>query len=343
MSGTSLDGIDLAEVIFTVSDQGNWNFKVLSSKTTLYSLEIKQHLQEAISYTEEQLNEFNKHYTKYLASVIAEFISAHRIKNIDAVCSHGHTIFHQPEKGLTLQIGNLPQLATLIHQKVVCDFRIQDIAFGGQGAPLVPIGDELLFSGYDYCLNLGGFANVSFEYEQKRIAYDICPVNIILNPLAEKLGFSYDDKGSLAQKGKIIISLLSDLNNLSYYKEKPPKSLGIEWVKEQINPILENSSASPNDKLRTLTEHIAYILSNQFRKGSKVLVTGGGAYNTFLLNRIQFYKKLNLTIPLPEIIEFKEAIIFGLLGVLKIRKEINCLASVTGAKKDHSSGYIFLP
>lgn len=343
MSGTSLDGIDLAEITLSLSEKEGWSFTIIVTETVAYSSEMKLQLQEAISYSEEKMNIFNEIYTSYLAKVISNFIKKNSLKNIDAVCSHGHTILHKPDQGITLQIGNLPKLATLIQQKVVCDFRMQDVEMGGQGAPLVPIGDQLLFKEYDYCLNLGGFANVSFQYENKRIAYDICAVNIVLNYLAEKLGFEYDEGGNLARKGEIILGMMNQLNNLSFYKDRPPKSLGLEWVKEFIFPVLDTSHASIHDKLRTLTEHMAYVLAKQFRIRSKVLVTGGGAYNTFLLRRINFYKELNLIVPTSINVEYKEALIFGLLGVLKLREEVNCLASVTGASRDHSSGIIFLP
>lgn len=341
MSGTSLDGIDLVEIHFGYSEK--WTYRIGASETVSYSSVWKQELQRAISFSEAKLNQLNEDYTDYLSEVISAFITKHRIANIDAVCSHGHTILHEPDKGITLQIGNLPKLASLIHQKVVCDFRVQDVELGGQGAPLVPIGDQLLFADYDYCLNLGGFANCSFDQDGKRIAYDICPVNIVLNIYAEKLGFAYDDKGRLAASGMVDQLLLKRLNGLGYYLESPPKSLGLEWVKEIIFPILDMFESSSEDFLATFTEHIAIQIAKQFQKGSSVLVSGGGTYNDYLLERIRFYRNVELVIPSEEIIEYKEAMVFGLLGVLKLRDEVNCLASVTGAREDHSGGNIFFP
>jgi len=343
MSGTSLDGIDLAELHFLVSENNTWSFEIGIAETIAYPAIWKNNLQEAISYSEEKMKGFNKEYTLYLAAVISEFIKRNNIKNIDAVSSHGHTVWHQPQNGLTLQIGNLPELASLINEKVVCNFRVQDVALGGNGAPLVPIGDRLLFSEYDYCLNLGGFANISFESETKRIAYDVCPVNIVLNSLAEKLGFPYDDGGKIASKGSVNKQLFLQLNKLNYYSEKAPKSLGLEWVQKEIIPLLAASKISTEDKISTVTEHIAFQLALQFNEKSSVLVTGGGAYNFYLLVRIQFYKFINLVIPSSELIEYKEALIFGLLGVLKLRNEVNCMASVTGAKQDHCSGFKYNP
>jgi len=341
MSGTSLDGIDLAELQFNISDEGSWRFDIINSETIAYTNSWKVLLKEAISYSEEKIKIFDLQYTKYLAVVISEFIKKRNIKNLDAVCSHGHTIWHRPKDGITLQIGNLPILARSINQRVVCDFRVQDVQLGGQGAPLVPIGDRLLFRKFDYCLNLGGFANISYERDKKRVAYDICPVNIVLNHYSEKTGNPFDEGGRIASSGELISDLLQKLNKLSFYSENPPKSLGLEWVKEHIFSFLDDSSYSLKDILHTFTEHIAMQLASQFSKGASVLITGGGVYNDFLINRLNSLSQIDAEIPSSEIIEYKEALIFGLLGILKLRESINCLASVTGADKDHSSGNIF--
>lgn len=349
MSGTSLDGIDLAEIAFTYSEE-KWNFEIRSAETVPYSSFWKDELREAINYSREKLERLDFKYTEKLSEEISKFIKKHNILEIDAICSHGHTILHWPEKGLTYQIGNLPRLSKMLGQTMVCDFRVQDVELGGQGAPLVPIGDKLLFPEYDYCLNLGGFANCSFEKNGQRIAFDICPVNIVLNKYAEKLGKDFDEDGKIAALGKIDEALLNKLNSLSFYTEKPPKSLGLEWVKATIFTILDASNISSEDILRTFTEHIAVQLANQFSDAStplsnhaSVLITGGGAYNSFLIERLKNLASVEVIIPSPEIVEYKEALIFGLLGVLKLRDEVNCLASVTGALRDHSSGKIFSP
>lgn len=347
MSGTSLDGIDLVEIEFSITDktssQSKWRFDICTSRTHPYPLLWKQKLQQAISFTDDELSKLDQEYTAYLSEVIIDFIKENKLHQLDAICSHGHTILHQPAKGRTLQIGNQQQLSKLIGQKVVCDFRVQDVALGGQGAPLVPIGDELLFSAHAYCLNLGGFANVSSQVDGKRKAYDICPVNIILNRFAEKLGKPFDDGGLSARSGAINLDLLEQLNRLPFYKKPPPKSLGLEWVQQFVFPLLEATSISTEDMLRTLVEHFAIQIAGEFCEGTSVLITGGGAYNSFLIERIQFHKQVNIVIPSNEIVEFKEALIFGLLGVLKLRSEVNCLASVTGAEMDHSSGIIYFP
>ncbi|WP_420574813.1 anhydro-N-acetylmuramic acid kinase [Kordia sp.] len=339
MSGTSLDGIDLAYIHF--EKKKKWTFSILHAETIPYAKVLENQLREAIHYDKNRLAEFDTTYTKYLAETIKLFINTHKITSIDAVCSHGHTALHQPENGITYQIGNQEVLAQLIQQKVVCDFRVQDVEFGGQGAPLVPIGDELLFSEYDYCLNLGGFANVSFHKEGKRIAYDICPVNIVLNKYAKQLGFEYDDRGNLAKSGEYLMALGTELNNLPYYKQKPPKSLGLEWVQKEIFPRLEAFKRKEIDILRTFTEHVAKQIARSFQIRSKILVTGGGAYNDYLIKRIQYHKEVSILKPSAELIEYKEALVFGFLGILKMRNEVNCLKSVTGATQDHSSGKIY--
>ncbi|WP_406684865.1 anhydro-N-acetylmuramic acid kinase [Seonamhaeicola sp. MEBiC1930] len=343
MSGTSLDGIDLVHVDFQFED--TWEFKINSAETVAYPKEWKERLKGLISLNTEELHQTNSSYTSYLASVINDFIKKNKIKDLDAVCSHGHTALHQPEKQLTLQIGNLPQLASLIENKVVCDFRLQDVLLGGQGAPLVPIGDTLLFSEFDYCINLGGFANISTNINEERIAYDICPVNIVMNHYVKSVGLDYDDNGKLASKGEVNVTLLEKLNRLSFYKELPPKSLGLEWVYDNVFPLINTNESNLNNILRTFVEHIAIKISESIssKPNSSVLITGGGAYNSFLIDRIKELSKNEIGIPSQEIIEFKEALIFGFLGVLKLRNEINCLQSVTGASKNHSSGYVFMP
>ncbi|WGF93095.1 anhydro-N-acetylmuramic acid kinase [Aequorivita marisscotiae] len=342
MSGTSLDGIDLAEIVFNHA-QARWSFEILAVETVPYTTFWRDKLREAINYSEEKLERLDFKYTEKLSEEISKFIKKHTIQEIDAVCSHGHTILHQPEKGFTRQIGNLPRISKTLQQTVICDFRVQDVALGGQGAPLVPIGDKLLFSAYDYCLNLGGFANCSFENKAVRVAYDICAVNIVLNRYAEKLGFDFDESGKLAASGKVDETLLQKLNALPFYTEKPPKSLGLEWVQSTIFTLLDAFNISTENILRTYTEHIAMQLANQFSARASVLVTGGGAYNTFLIERLKNQSSVAVLIPLPKIVEYKEALIFGLLGVLKLRDEVNCLASVTGASQDHSSGNIYYP
>lgn len=342
MSGTSLDGIDLARINFTIKNE-KWSYEILESETVSYSNDWLNKLKVAVGFSSEELLKLNEDYTDYLGNVINSFIAKYKVSNLDAVCSHGHTILHQPQNGFTLQIGNLPKIAEIINQKVVCDFRVQDVKFGGQGAPLVPIGDRILFSEYDYCLNLGGFSNISFESNNKRIAFDISPVNTVLNFYANKLGLDYDDKGKISKTGKVNLELLTELNALDYFKKTFPKSLGFEFVKEIVLPLIESYSISIEDKMHTFTEHIAFQTSLALpNKTGKILITGGGAYNDFLIERMHFHlPNIEIIIPDNKTLEFKEALIFALLGVLKLRNEINVLSSVTGAEMDHSSGIVY--
>lgn len=344
MSGTSLDGIDLARINFSIENE-KWSYEILESETVSYSNDWLNKLKVAVDFSSDELIKLNEDYTDYLGNVIKKFIEKYKISNLDAVCSHGHTILHQPQNGFTLQIGNLTKIAEIINQIVICDFRVQDVQLGGQGAPLVPIGDRILFSEYDYCLNLGGFSNISFESNNKRIAFDISPVNTVLNFYANKLGLDYDDKGKISKSGKINSELLNELNALDYYKKSFPKSLGFEFVKEIVLPLIENYSISIADKMHTFTEHIAIQTSLALPiKSGKLFTTGGGAYNDFLIERMQFHlPNIKIIIPDNKTLEFKEALIFALLGVLKLRNEINVLSSVTGAKQDHSTGIIFIP
>ncbi len=342
MSGTSLDGVDLAYIKF--NNSGRWTFEIFQSETVSYSEEWLTKLKNAIHFNPSELEELNVSYTKLLASIISEFISKNHLAEIDAVCSHGHTILHQPQNGFTLQIGNLPIIRDLVNQTIVCDFRVQDVQLGGQGAPLVPIGDELLFSEYDYCLNLGGFSNVSFNENGNRIAFDISPVNTVLNFYASELGFPYDDAGNLAKSGNVNQDLLKQLNDLEFYALPYPKSLGMEFVNAKIFPLINSFSIEVKDKLRTFVEHTAIQIANICSKpNAKLFITGGGAYNRFLIERLRNYlPTTEVIIPDDKTIQFKEALIFGFLGVLRLRNEINVLSSVTGASKNHSSGVVFM-
>jgi anhydro-N-acetylmuramic acid kinase len=271
---------------------------------------------------------------------IADFCQEHKLKP-GFLASHGHTIFHQPNKKITLQIGDGAVMAANTGITVVCDFRSQDVELGGQGAPLVPIGDKLLFSDYKYCLNLGGFANISYDQNNERKAFDVCACNVVLNHLSKKAEMEYDIGGLMAKEGKIISDLLEKLNKLEYYSHPYPKSLGIEWAERSVFPLLKEHDIA--DLLRTYTEHIALqlsIITEDNGKGN-ILVTGGGAKNGFLIERINALGKSSCIIPEEKLIDYKEALVFALLGLLRIQGNVNVLASVTGSKYDHSSGCIY--
>ncbi|WP_066224328.1 anhydro-N-acetylmuramic acid kinase [Formosa haliotis] len=341
MSGTSLDGIDLIYASFNKST--HWEYAIIYSETVAYSSYWLSVLKQLVSNSKKELQDIDQAYTDYLAIQIQQFIGRYEITDIDAVCSHGHTALHEPDNGFTYQIGNLPKLASLLNETVVCDFRVQDVKLGGQGAPLVPIGDDILFSNYDFCLNLGGFANVSTEVSGDRIAFDVCPINIVLNHYTQKIGLAFDDGGKLASTGTVNTSLLQQLNGLAFYKAEYPKSLGLEWVIQEVFPLIDKEDLPVQDILRTFVEHFAIQISNILPKSKEatLLITGGGAYNTFLIERLKTLSGCKIIIPEPALIEYKEALIFGLLGILKLRGEINCLKSVTGAKKNHVSGVIY--
>ena len=340
MSGTSLDGIDVVRVRFGFSDA--WNFKILEAKTHPYPEEWHTRLTHVMELSQDQVDVLDQDYTQYLGQLLKPYVSSSLYPPLDFVSSHGHTVFHQPQEGLTLQIGNLPQLAKILQCKVICDFRVADVALGGQGAPLVPGGEVQLFSSYAACLNLGGFANVSILNHNPIKAYDLCGVNIVLNHWANQLGLVYDAGGQLARKGKPLPQLKDELDRLPFYHQAPPKSLGKEWVLNEVLPLMERyvSEGIPN-LLHTYVLHIAEVIAAHLPKDENTLVTGGGAYHDFLIASINQKLANPLVLPSKTLIEFKEALIFAFLGVLRHLGESNCLASVTGASKDHSSGKIF--
>jgi len=341
MSGTSLDGIDLVYVKFLKKEYSF--FEIIHTETVSYTKEWKQVLKQAIRLSSKELLDLDIIYGKHLGSVLVNFISNYKITEIDFIASHGHTILHQPAEGITLQIGSGAEIAKITQQKVVFDFRTQDVKLGGQGAPLVPIGDELLFSKYDFCLNLGGFSNVSFKKESKRIAFDICPVNIVLNHYANKIGLEYDVDGNIASEGALNRPLLEKLNTLSFYNKEAPKSLGLEWVQQEIFPLIDAIEEDVASVLRTFVAHIAIQISKIIKDSDSVLITGGGVFNSFLIQEIENYSNIKIVQASDTLINYKEALIFALLGMLKVDNQINCLKSVTGAHKNHSSGVVCLP
>lgn len=338
MSGTSLDGLDICLAEFEKQD--TWTFQILKAETLSYSEDWEIRLRNSIHLSSEDLLELHSDYGFYLGQQVKKFIHQHQLENIDLIASHGHTVFHQPKRKFTLQIGDGKAIKLETGLPVIYDFRSQDVLMRGNGAPLVPIGDELLFSGYSACLNLGGFSNISLRSEGKRIAFDIAPVNIVLNYLAQQLHKSFDENGALAAKGKTDETLLNQLNALEFYQISHPKSLGIEWCHQHIFPLLENIETF--DALATFTEHAAQQIANVINGYSikDILITGGGAYNTFLIEKIRAKTKAEVIIPEKEIINYKEALIFAFMGVLKMNNEINVLSSATGSTADHCSGVI---
>lgn len=343
MSGTSLDGVDLAYCEFSKSD--SWSFRLLAGKTIAYDLSWKKKLQDAMLLKPLELEKLDYDFGIYLAELLNEFINENKIK-ADLISSHGHTIFHQPQKGITVQIGSGKKISELTKSTVVCDFRKGDVALGGQGAPLVPIGDRLLFGEMDYCLNLGGIANISFEKNGERLAFDVCGCNIVLNYLANELKKLFDEGGAIARGGKLNKALLNELNSIGYYEKSFPKSLGREDIDRDVLSLINKYELPIADKLNTFCTHIAIqigkVVGNEV-SNSKMLITGGGAFNEFLIEQIEAKCNLKIVLPSRQIIDYKEAIIFAFLGVLRIRNENNCLKSVTGAERDSCGGDVFEP
>jgi anhydro-N-acetylmuramic acid kinase len=341
MSGTSLDGLDLAYCRFW-EDAAGWHFKIEVAETIPYSAFWKDQLRNAHTLSGFDLSKMHSDYGVLIGETVNTFIRSHNLQP-DFIASHGHSIFHQPQSAFSLQIGSGAHIAAKTNLPVVGDFRSADIALGGQGAPLVPFGDRHLFSGYDFCLNIGGFANISFERNNARIAFDISPANIALNHFSRKMGLEFDKDGAIAESGALNNDLLNELNALNFYHMASPKSLGREWLEEEFLPKVEQRKLSIPDILRTLTEHIAFQIGNALKnqRVGELLVTGGGAENGFLIERIRSFTQHHVFIPAVEIVRYKEALVFAFLGLMRLEKRVNCLSSATGAKSDSCCGAVY--
>ncbi|MBO7646876.1 MAG: anhydro-N-acetylmuramic acid kinase [Bacteroidales bacterium] len=342
MSGTSLDGLDLAWCTFREDKKGKWLYAIQDAVTIPYPDTWQQRLRGAMQLPAFEYALLNVQLGEYIGDCINGWLQGRSRPQF--IASHGHTVFHRPDLHLTTQIGSGAAIAARTGIMTICDFRATDVALGGQGAPLVPIGDEFLFSEYDACLNLGGFSNISFRTDGRRVSFDISPCNMALNLIASKAGMEYDKDGLLARSGTVVASLLEELNNLAYYQQTPPKSLGKEWFDETFLPILQKySTLSPAELARTTTEHIAMMISRAIPKNaSSVLTTGGGAHNCFLLEKFRELSTAKFVKPDAQIVNYKEALIFAFLGMLRVSNKINCLKSVTGAERDNIGGAIYL-
>ncbi|MEA3461888.1 MAG: anhydro-N-acetylmuramic acid kinase [Bacteroidota bacterium] len=344
MSGSSMDGVDLA-CCHLAWDGHLWEYDILVAETFPYNRELLSKLEQACNWNREEIGELDRELGAYYAELLNTFHKKEKLFP-DFIASHGHTILHDPNRGITMQAGNGRIMAERTGITLINDFRSEDVAQGGQGAPLVPLGDRLLFSTYEGCLNLGGFANISCENNKgERIAYDLCPANMALNWAAALEGKAFDRNGQMASKGIVNQKLLERLNQLEFYAISAPKSLGREWFMEQFLPLIQESSLTAVDLMSTLVEHIALQISHGINEAwiGSLLITGGGALNQSLIERLKKYTSATLVIPEESLIHYKEALIFALLGVLKIRGEINCLASVTGGRQDISAGTIYHP
>ncbi|NQW42896.1 MAG: anhydro-N-acetylmuramic acid kinase [Bacteroidetes bacterium] len=344
MSGSSMDGIDLALCNIT-SDNGKYTFSIENAETYEYNEKWRVRLSQlrkadALAYAKTDV-----FYGHYLGQLVNDFVSKNNLTP-DLIASHGHTVFHYPNELITRQVGDGASLSAICGLPVVSDFRSMDVAKGGQGAPLVAIGDELLFSEYDYCLNLGGFSNISGMVGEYRIAYDISPANILLNRVARDLDLAYDKDGEIAAKGAINYQLLGLLNDIDFYKKPFPKSLNRDWINEELWHIVkEGERLSPEDKMKTFVDHIAFqigksidYISGNKASNKKVLVTGGGAFNNTLMDYIRTHSEAEFIIPEKKLVEYKEALIFALMGVLRIENNVNIKQTFTGASSDSVSG-----
>ncbi|PZR24595.1 MAG: anhydro-N-acetylmuramic acid kinase [Citrobacter freundii] len=351
MSGSSLDGLD---IVFTELHEngGKWSYEILASACYPYSEDWTKRLSEATSLSAKDYLLLHTAYGEYIGQQVNRFIEENSLQfKVALVASHGHTTFHIPAKNMTAQLGDGAAIAAVVQLPVVTDLRSLDVAFGGQGAPIVPIGEKLLLQGYDYFLNLGGIANISMN-TAKYTAFDICAANRVLNMLAQKAGKEYDEDGKLAASGKLDQALLDELNTLDYYNEPFPKSLANDFGTDIVFPIVEKAGLSVPDALHTYAEHIAVqirhaitALPNHEAPQSKLLATGGGALNLYLIERIR--EQLNglgieVVVPSKELIQYKEALIMALIGVLRWREENNVLSSVTGAKRDSVGGAMWM-
>lgn len=341
MSGTSLDGVDIVSCTFKLTG-GVWSYVSNAGEVYPYPTEMLERLKHSHELSGHDLAQLDVDYGRFLGGLVKDFVAENNCKPA-FVASHGYTVFHEPQKGLTLQIGSGAHIAAVSGIDTICDFRTVDVALGGNGAPLVPIGDKLLFGSYDYCLNLGGFANVSYDNaDVQRVAFDICPLNIVANTLTRRIGLEYDKNGELGRKGMVDKELLQKLNAIPYYKQQPPKSLGREFVDAEILPLLGQRTDIEN-LLATFYHHAAHQISQAMSADGKstVLVTGGGAYNEYFIECLQNSTKCKVVIPDSAVVECKEAIVFAFLGVLRYLGMPNCLKSVTGASCDNIGGAIY--
>ena len=340
MSGTSLDGLDMAYCCFH-EKQGRWQYSIEQAQTIEFDAEMKQRLEQAVQLSGLDLWKLHTDFGVWMGEQVADFMKKNHI-SADFIASHGHTVFHQPHKRLNLQIGQPLAIRQRTGLPVVADFRTPNILAGGQGAPLVPIGDKLLFAEYDYCINIGGFANISYDDDHgNRVAFDVAPANLIFNRLAQQFGCYFDKNGMIGTQGRVDATLLNRLNQLEYYAEKFPKSLGVEWLEQAFLPLFQKSTLLIPDKLRTAYEHLIVQLMRVLKPQKKVLLTGGGVLNISLVYWLTANYDGQFIVPDKQLIDFKEALIFAFLGVLKMENQPNCLASYTGAPSDMVCGTVY--
>jgi anhydro-N-acetylmuramic acid kinase len=352
MSGSSLDGLDICYAAFTIGDPENWkdiNYKILHATCISYDNTMKQRLQAAAEGTALEVSQLHTELGNYFGTLTNDFLNSNNLSAIDFICSHGQTIFHQPEVGFTTQIGCGAQIAAKTRCRVVCDLRTTDVAYGGQGAPIVPIAEKFLFEGYNVFLNLGGIANLSIHDGNNIVGFDICAANTMLNHLAREKNAEYDAGGAWARSGQIIPELLEKMNAIPFCSSDGPKSLGTEHVMKHWITLCDSFTNSTEDKLATAVEHIAIQVAMSLKgfeslsATERMMISGGGALNTFLTERIAAHSKISVNIPDVLTIQYKEALAMAFIGLLRIQERANCLSTVTGAQKNVIGGAIYLP
>jgi anhydro-N-acetylmuramic acid kinase len=349
MSGSSLDGLDIA---FTMLEEirGQWKFEIVHAACIEYTEEMVNSHADHLNVAE--FLKLNTSYGRYIGEQVNQFIEKYNLHHqVHFIASHGHTVFHEPHNHTTCQIGDGASIAAVTGLPVISDLRALDVALGGQGAPIVPVGDKLLFGNYDYWLNIGGICNITVPHNGSTLAFDICAANQVLNILASEEGKQMDEGGEMASKGELLITVLEQLNGQEYYQKQPPKSLSNDMAKEIVFPILLQSEYKNSDRLRTMVQHIAEQIAAAVRKfpcgkeHGSMLITGGGAFNTFLIEKIsEILAPLNtqVVVPEPEVVKYKEALVMALIGTLRWREETNVLSNVTGASRDSIGGALWM-
>ncbi len=335
MSGSSLDGLDLALCTFTVTGD-RWQFSLDDACTVPYEDQFRMRLKQVMHGTALELVRLDRDLGDRIGHACKAFLAG---KSVDVIASHGHTIFHKPDEGLTAQIGHGARIAAIAGMPVTTDFRILDVALGGQGAPLVPLGEKLLFTGHCTFLNIGGICNIALHEKDRVLGYDVCIGNQALNLLAEEAGLPFDRDGMLARSGTLHRPLLEQLNALPFHRQPPPRSLGREWFEAEVCPLIADRTLPVQDRMRTVVEHIAEMIALALKgRNDPLLTTGGGAHNTFLMERLNALLESEVVVPEKRVVDFKEALIFAFLGVRRLRGESTALASVTGAVRDSVGG-----
>ena len=350
MSGSSLDGLDIVFAEFQ-ENSGKWDHEIIHARCYPYSAEWKEKLKEAAFLNALDYQLLHAEYGHYIGRQINSFIAENNLQfKIALICSHGHTCFHAPAKKMAAQLGEGAAIAAETELPVVSDLRSLDVAFGGQGAPIVPIGEKLLMPGYDFFLNLGGIANLSFNAEPY-LAFDVCPANRVLNMLANEVGKEFDDRGEIAATGNTDIELLNLLNAQEYYQLSYPKSLPNDFGTDRLYPLIRGAGIELNDAMRTYVEHIVFQIKNAIHslpfamESGRLLATGGGAFNHFLIDRLKTElekMKIEVIIPDPDRVKFKEATVMAFIGVLRWRQEYNVLSSVTGSSRNSIGGALWI-